>query len=116
MSMFIDKYDNGAWREVELLGEGSFGKVYKIVKEELGHSYYAALKIIPVPKTNTEIQTLKNDGYNDASIRTYISELVEYIMKEVRIIREFKGISNIVSYEGHLIQQIEGERGACLKQ
>ncbi|MDR1638161.1 MAG: hypothetical protein LBT59_00560, partial [Clostridiales bacterium] len=70
----IEKYDRGRWRIVEVLGKGSFGKVYKIVKEELGHEYFAALKVIPVPNESSEIASLKAEGYDEASIRGYIGE------------------------------------------
>lgn len=37
------------WEKVELLGEGSFGKVYKIRREEYGVVNEAALKVITIP-------------------------------------------------------------------
>lgn len=63
---FIEKYDNGAWRIVGLIGEGSFGKVYKIVKEEFGYEYCAALKVISIPKTSAELDSLRAEGYDEA--------------------------------------------------
>lgn len=38
------------WKIEELIGEGSFGKVYRITKEDFGHIYEAALKIIEIPR------------------------------------------------------------------
>ena len=34
------------WKIDRFLGEGSFGKVYRIVREEFGHTYEAALKVL----------------------------------------------------------------------
>ena len=36
------------WEIEACIGEGAFGKVYKIVREEFGHTYDAALKVIEV--------------------------------------------------------------------
>ncbi|MDR1640347.1 MAG: protein kinase [Clostridiales bacterium] len=108
---FIEKYDRGDWRIVEELGKGSFGSVYKIVRKELGHEYFAALKVIPVPKETSELKSLKAEGYSEASIRAYIDEKVESIMNEVRFQMEFEGTSNIVSYQDHEIQDKEDGPG-----
>jgi TPR repeat protein/serine/threonine protein kinase len=108
---FIEKYDNGSWRIVELIGEGTFGKVYKIAKKELSYEYYAALKVIPVPNTISDLDSLRAEGYDEALLRTYMDERVESIMKEVRFVMDFEGTSNIVSYQDHAIQKKEGELG-----
>ena len=42
------------WRIVRKLGEGSFGTVYEIQREEFGQTYTAALKIITVPRSGAE--------------------------------------------------------------
>ena len=39
------------WTIEELLGEGTFGQVYKISRVEMGNKYYSALKVINIPKT-----------------------------------------------------------------
>lgn len=39
------------WRIVGILGNGTYGDVYKICKEELGFSSYSALKIIRSDET-----------------------------------------------------------------
>ena len=42
------------WTVEKFIGEGSFGKVYQIKKEEFGHTYEAALKIIEIPQRSEE--------------------------------------------------------------
>ena len=34
------------WHIAELIGSGAFGSVYKIVREDFGEKYYAAMKLI----------------------------------------------------------------------
>ena len=48
----------GSWYVTAVLGEGGFGKVYKIERREFGNTYSAALKHIRLPKTLAEVQTL----------------------------------------------------------
>jgi hypothetical protein len=100
---FIEKYDKGVWTIESLIGEGGFGKVYKISKEEYGCKYFAALKVIPVPQTSSEVSHLMAEGLKGESLQAYIGEMVEDIMKEIRFVQEFEGTANIISYEDHKI-------------
>jgi serine/threonine protein kinase len=108
---FIDSYDDGSWRVESKIGEGAYGKVYKIVKEEFGYQYSAALKVIPVPRNSAEIMQLKAEGLDSKSIHTYIEGMVGDILGEIKFVQEFRGTSNIVNYEDHKIISKEGEEG-----
>ena len=55
------------WTIEELIGEGSFGKVYRIVREEFGHTYEAALKVITIPQNQSEVKSVLNEGIEDYS-------------------------------------------------
>ena len=39
----------GSWRIIRQIGEGSFGKVFQIEREDFGVTYRAALKAMTVP-------------------------------------------------------------------
>ena len=43
----------GAWHIDSLIGEGSFGKVYKVRREEFGNAYYSAVKVITMCRKST---------------------------------------------------------------
>ena len=45
-----------AWHTVELIGRGAFGEVYKAKREELGETFYSAVKIIQIPQGEEEIR------------------------------------------------------------
>ena len=47
----IKQYEplRGSWHVDSLIGEGSFGKVYKVRREEFGRVYYSAEKMITTP-------------------------------------------------------------------
>ncbi|MDR1639976.1 MAG: leucine-rich repeat domain-containing protein [Clostridiales bacterium] len=108
---FIDKYNSGTWRIESLLGEGSCGKVYKISKEEFGHKSYAALKVIPVPHSSSELSQLMSEGLAGDSLNSHLSAMAEDIMREIRFVQEFKGTANIVSCEDHEVVAKEDEPG-----
>ena len=46
------------WEIEKLLGRGSFGEVYQIVKEELGTQIRAAVKIMRIPASSSEVDQL----------------------------------------------------------
>lgn len=94
---------NDAWAEwtiEEKLGEGTFGKVYKIKREYLDREQFAALKIIRVSQNET-VNGL-NFSFDDKSF-------VDEIICEIELMAKFKGNSNIVSYEDHkVIEEPDG--------
>lgn len=65
------------WKEEELIGEGSYGKVYKAKKEEFGISTYSAIKQIEIPQSKAEIQTLKTEGMTHQDIISYYENSVQ---------------------------------------
>lgn len=101
----------GRWKIDKLLGEGSFGKVYRIEKEEFGHTYEAALKVIRFPQNEAEIQSVRNDGMDEDSVREYFKGIVEDIVSEFVLMSKLKGNTNIVSYEDHVVVPHEDKVG-----
>lgn len=99
----------GAWHITRMIGEGSFGKVFEMVREDFGVTYKAALKTITVPASEAELLDVKADGMDDRSVRAYFGSFVEELVKEFALMSRLKGNSNIVSYENH--QVIEHKNG-----
>ena len=96
------------WREwtIEgILGQGAFGEVYKVVRHEMGHSYYAALKVIQIPSNRGEYDELKGQGMTDHDINTYYQSVATDFSNELKMMDELKGHTNIVSYESHVIER-----------
>lgn len=93
------------WKVEKLLGEGSFGKVYKIVKQEFGQTFEAALKVIDIPQTESEIKTIKSEGFDDDAVKDYFRSVAENIVQESQLMYKLKGNSNIVSYEDHIVEE-----------
>lgn len=91
------------WISEKLLGEGSFGKVYEIRREEFGTTYKAALKVITIPQNPADIEASYKDGMDQESITAYYRSVVEDIVAEFALMSQLKGNSNIVSYEDHQV-------------
>lgn len=99
------------WYVDTLLGEGSFGTVYKIKREEFGTVQYAALKVISVPQSQSEVAQLESAGMSKEEVQSYYAGIVQEIYHEIAFLSELKGKSNIVSYEDHEIKERTGQVG-----
>lgn len=91
------------WTIEKSIGEGAFGKVYKIVREDFGHTYEAALKVMEIPQSQAELDSLQNEGLSEQEIEEYYHGMVEDIVEEFTLMSKLKGHSNIVSYEDHQV-------------
>ena len=57
----------GNWEIDALIGQGSYGKVYRAKRTEFDKTYYSAVKHISVPSSQNEVDSLFADGVvNDA--------------------------------------------------
>ena len=92
-----------SWYIKSLLGEGSFGKVFEIERQDFGVTYKAALKAITIPQNQSEIKSVMADGMDEASATSYFRQVVEDIVSEFVLMSKLKGNSNIVSYEHHIV-------------
>lgn len=93
----------GFWRIVRLIGEGSYGKVFEIEREDFGRKYTAAMKVISIPQNESELRSAMADGMTSESVHTYYRGIVNEIVDEFSLMAELKGVSNIVSYEDHQV-------------
>ena len=89
------------WKIIRLIGQGSFGSVYEIEREELSNVYKAALKVISIPTSEEEIRSMRKTGMDDRSISTFFKSEASEIVHEIGIMNRLKGNTNIVSYEDH---------------
>ena len=91
------------WNITRLLGEGSYGKVFEIERSEFGQTYRAALKVITVPQSGKELQSVLDEGMTPPQAKQYFYSVVEDIGRECAIMSRLKGTGNIVSYEDHAV-------------
>lgn len=99
------------WEIVRPLGSGGFGKVYEIRKADETGEYRAAMKVIGIPNSASDYEVYEDDGYDEESITAIFKSQMEGIAREFSLMAQFKGVSNIVSYEEHLIVPHDDGRG-----
>lgn len=93
----------GNWTMKRKLGEGSFGKVFEIQREDFGEVYRAALKVITVPQSEAEVQSALEEGMSPQQAEQYFYGVVEDIVREFAIMAKLKGTANVVGYEDHAV-------------
>ena len=97
----------GNWIVDSRIGAGSFGTVYKIKREEFGKTYFAAMKVIKIPQDTNEHNRLRSEGMDDASISSYYGQMVQNFINEIELLSSLDGITNIVDYKDHIIEENE---------
>lgn len=91
------------YETVRLIGKGTYGAVYEIKKTDAGGEYFSAVKKISIPASEEEYTAMLDGGYEEEEIRSYFESRLSTIIEEFRIMERFKGNSNIVSYEDHMV-------------
>lgn len=100
-----------SWEIEELIGQGAYGKVYRIKKVELGFIYYAALKVIKIPSDEKEAYSLSSMGMDNDSLKAYYKDTAREICNEIQIMESLKSANNIVQIEEHMLIQNEDQLG-----
>lgn len=93
------------WIIKEKIGQGSFGDVYKAENDGLGAKRYTAVKHIALPKNESEIKELINQGFikDSSEINEYYKETINDITRECEIMYKLRNSENIVEYQDHII-------------
>ncbi len=88
------------WKIDSVIGEGSFGKVYRIKRKEMGSEYWAALKIVEFPREN-ELKRVLGEGRTEEEAREYFRAHANKYIEEVKLMYQLRGDTNIVSFDDH---------------
>lgn len=99
------------WELIKKIGEGSFGKVYKAKRTERGRSFYSAIKIISIPASKGELDSVRSEMNNEQSTREYFRNLVEDCIQEIYTMEHFCGNSHVVSFEDFKVVEYLDEIG-----
>ena len=85
------------WETVRLIGRGSFGAVYEIQRDVFGETEKAALKMISIPQSDSDISEMRSDGYDDESITSTFQAHLRSIVAEYSLMRKLNGSANVVN-------------------
>lgn len=91
------------WKVEKQLGKGSYGVVYKVVREDSNIKSHAAVKIISIPSDESEIDSLRSEGLSEEGAKTYFQGIVNDFVGEIRLMESLKGVQNIVSVEDYKV-------------
>ena len=99
------------WQVVNQLGKGSYGVVYKAVRTDSILTNYDAIKVITVPIDQTEVKSLRSEGLDAQSTRTYFRQIVDDFVSEIQLMNTLKGVQNIVSVEDYKVVEHQNRIG-----
>lgn len=99
----------GAWELTELLGEGSFGRVYKAQRQLFGKTNYSAIKVIKIPQNESQIDAEQASGASDKAIKEYFMEIVQDWQSEIEMLESLKSAPNIMVVEDYEIFEHPGK-------
>ena len=97
------------WNVAQELGEGSFGKVYKILRKEHGITSTAAVKVVSIPKSKKDLSDMFSEGMNEDEVRQYFQGMVADFVGEIQLMESMKGTAHIVSVEDYkVLERVDG--------
>ena len=100
------------WEVTELLGAGSFGRVYKIRRTGLNNFVEeSALKVIRIPQNASDYESAISEGMDDESVSAYFESIVSELSNEFALMSRLKGNTNIVSFEDYEVIKIPDDFG-----
>lgn len=100
----INTWPDPGWRCVREIGKGGFGKVFEIEKKDnYGKIYRSALKVVSIPKQESDISDAYSEGMNQDEVTQYFQSIVRNVTDECALMSELKGNTNIVSFEDHMV-------------
>ena len=111
MNYTINSFVFNDWKIVREIGEGSFGKVFEIQKTDFGITSRSALKVITVPKNQSDVRLALSEGMDERSVTSYFQGFVDELVKEIAIMSSLKSHPGIVSCEDHKVLPHSGELG-----
>ena len=88
------------WKLESVIGAGTYGEVYRAVREDAAGKYTAAIKVVKTYPLNSHI--LCTDGQETGK---EFERMVARFSREIRVMQSLKGQSNLVSIDDYRIQE-----------
>lgn len=111
---YYKKYEpiDSKWYITKELGSGAFGRVFEIERRD-HTNMKAAMKIIRVPSTSSEVASYRQENYDldEQRISSYFYGIVEEFKKEIQLMSELRGHGNIVTIEDYDVIEHTDEIG-----
>ena len=101
MEYTIGKKVFGDWEIIAEIGEGSYGKVYQLRKENFGISANGALKVIQIPRSHADVKDALSQGMDEQSVTSYFKGVADELMREVAVMSDMKSHPNVVGCQDY---------------
>lgn len=99
------------WEVISVLGQGGFGKVYKIKRNTFGEETYAAVKVVKIPSDMMEVDEVASTGLSPEDIKEYYREITLHLLDEIKMMEKMKSASHIVAIEDYEVVENENSFG-----
>ncbi len=97
------------WQADELIGRGTYGRVYRASRTVGELTSYAAVKVIDIPRDESEVASLRSMGMDAMSVRSYFEETAQSVLREVAVMVSLKGAPHVVAVEDYqLLEHNDG--------
>ena len=73
------------WKIISYIDSGSYGAVYRAVRREHNVESFAAIKVISIPSSDSEVASLRSEGFDLEGTRTYFQEIVNDFVSEIQL-------------------------------
>lgn len=97
------------WTVVDKIGAGSYGHVYKVSRIVADRTYYSAVKVITVPQNESEVKAVFAEEGSHSATKAHFKELVDDCIREITIMMDLRGASNVVEVEDFKVIEYENE-------
>ena len=85
------------WKVVRKIGNGNYGCVYEVERNQFGTVEKAAVKVLTIPQDHSVIDEMYSDGYDDVSISKRMDDELEEMVKEYYLMLKLKGHTNVIN-------------------
>ena len=77
------------WQAKDILGKGSYGTVFRAVKEKFGVSKESAIKVVHIPTDDNQIEQIRKSFHlSDKELKEYFYPEVEKLKEEVALMEK----------------------------
>ena len=88
------------WQIDRRLGSGAYSTVYRAVRRDLP-GVDAAIKIISIPASEAETDSLRAEGFNASQSQSYYDDIARQYISEIELMEQLKGTPHIVGIEDY---------------
>lgn len=100
------------WKVQEELGEGSFGKVWSISKQDdNGKTHKAAVKMMTIPPSEEALDVARVEGLDREGAKKYYKEVLNETLVEVELMQDMLECPNIVRFEEYQVVELKKSFG-----